>query len=112
MRADDRPDVRAPGNPQFGLGQLLLLTAVVAVVCAVAMRFQAPLVSRIVLIGYCTVWVGWFVLRGPAVLNRVRHQRAQLRQLQARRIELEQQVGRTRRNIESARAARNNGDER
>lgn len=72
---------------QFGVRRLIVLTVVVAIIMAAAIRLEAPTFFRALVIGYFAVLCVWVVMRWPAVeLARRR------RYLAERRDQLEQVV--------------------
>lgn len=74
-----------PPRLQFGVGQLLWLTTVVALVAALAATFQATATAKGLLAGYLGVIAVWLVLRGPAVAAGLRDVRRRRRALDERR---------------------------
>ena len=74
---------------QFNVGQLLVITTVVAIIAAIIGRLELPpVLGRVLLWSYLILLGAWLVFRGPAVITGLSDVQRRRRELANRRISL------------------------
>ncbi len=77
---------------QFGIGRLMVLTAVVAVIMTIAVRLNAPKIMQGLLVGYLFFFAIWAVIRGPSVYADLVDVSAKRRRILRKRRDLEREL--------------------
>jgi hypothetical protein len=84
-------DAKRPRG-QFGIGRLMVLTTVVAVIMTIAVRINAPQVAQGLLVGYLLFFAFWAVIRGPSIYADLTDINKRRRQIKQRRSDLEREL--------------------
>ena len=87
---------------QFGIGRLMVLTSIVALVMTVSIRISAPIIAQALFACYAIFMAGWAVMRGPKIVAELIEVNGKRKQVAQRREELMREFGRGLTNRESA----------
>ncbi len=89
---------------QFGIGRLLVLTTVVAIVIAISSRLNGSRLIQGLIVIYLVFFFGWIVMRGPNVIAGLVGFYKKRHRLKSRRKELETEITLIRRSADLSRS--------